>query len=64
MVHFSEFNIDFKNSNEETRPKKSKILATEEVAIHCFNFNTARTHRVESGSEVRPVLMFIKVTKF
>ena len=39
---------------EETRSDKSKILATLEVLISCFNYSTARTHRVDSVSEVMP----------
>ena len=39
---------------EETRSDKSKILATLEVVISCFNYSTLRTHRVDSVSEVMP----------
>ena len=63
MIHISEFNINFKNSIEETQSDKSKILATQEIVISCFNSSTVGTHRVDSVFEVMPEFMFIKRTK-
>ena len=62
-MYISEFNINCENSIEETWSDKTKILATQEVMISCFNYSTARTHRVGSVSEVMPESMFMKVTK-
>ena len=44
IIHIFEFKIDFKNSVEEIRSEKSKILATVEVVICCFNFSSAKTY--------------------